>query len=161
MCFPWSGAAGEAGRQVGDTVRAAHGADGGGEAVALTDALSFWFLAHSQRPEHRHRGTWTFIPAVTTTTSATAMHKTENTHSCRNTACYQMILHVSILTRVHLHGNYTTQLTCSGAGRAQAIKPKTSKGHLAAHKIRYLEDVQKHCIQIQVARHKGNKRAEY
>lgn len=50
-----SGAAGEAGGQVGDTVGAAHGADGGGEAVAVTDALSLWFLAHLQSPEQRHR----------------------------------------------------------------------------------------------------------
>ena len=52
-----SGAAGEAGREVGDTIGAAHRADRGGEAVAVTDALSFWFLAHSQRPEQRHRKT--------------------------------------------------------------------------------------------------------
>lgn len=49
------GAAGEAGGQVGDAVGAAHGADGGGEAVAVADALSVGFLAHSQGPEHRDR----------------------------------------------------------------------------------------------------------
>lgn len=45
-------AAGEAGRQVGDAVGAAHGADGGGEAVALTDALGLWNQASSQGPAH-------------------------------------------------------------------------------------------------------------
>lgn len=46
-------AAGEAGRQVGDAVGAAHGADGRGEAVAVTDALSFWGLASNQGPAQR------------------------------------------------------------------------------------------------------------
>lgn len=47
------GAAGEAGRQVGDAVGAAHGADGGGEAVALTDALGVGDGASTQGPAHR------------------------------------------------------------------------------------------------------------
>lgn len=58
------GAAGEASRQVGDTVGATHGADGGGEAVAVADALSFWFLTFPQSPEQRHS-----FPSVTTNCS--------------------------------------------------------------------------------------------
>lgn len=45
-----SAAAGEAGRQVGDVVGAAHRADGGGEAAAVTDALSVWCLLLHQWP---------------------------------------------------------------------------------------------------------------
>lgn len=37
-----AGAAGEAGRQVGDSVGATHGANGGVEAVAVADALGLW-----------------------------------------------------------------------------------------------------------------------
>lgn len=47
------GAAGEAGRQVGDAVGAAHGADGGGEAVALTDALGVQNPVFTQGPALR------------------------------------------------------------------------------------------------------------
>lgn len=50
---PSSAAAGEAGGQVGDAVGAAHRADGGGEAAALTVALSFWFPARLQGPKQR------------------------------------------------------------------------------------------------------------
>lgn len=47
-------AAGEAARQIGDAVGAAHGADGGGETVAVTEALSRRRLAGLQSPDQRH-----------------------------------------------------------------------------------------------------------
>lgn len=47
------GAAGEAGRQVGDAVGAANGADGGGEAVALIDALGVQNPVFTEGPAHR------------------------------------------------------------------------------------------------------------
>lgn len=47
-------AAGEAGGQVGDSIGAAHGADVGGEAVAVTDALRLRLLSHLQNPGPKH-----------------------------------------------------------------------------------------------------------
>lgn len=49
-------AAGEAAGQIGDAVGAAHGADGGGETVAVTEALSCRRLARPQSPDQRHTG---------------------------------------------------------------------------------------------------------
>lgn len=40
-------AACETGRQIRDAIGAAHGADGGCQAVTVTDALGIWFLAHA------------------------------------------------------------------------------------------------------------------